>query len=96
MSLEIITFNSELEFREYVIQHSKGIERLLVFEDTLDQMIFFYCFAKSGSYVATKEHLFENFNAFKHIYTQLANKLELNNTTNYNNNDTIEFISKEA
>ena len=77
MELKTIIFNSELEFREYVIQNSKRISHIIVFEDFLDHTIFFYCFLEGSLIVATKEQSANNFSTYKKIYQQLATELEL-------------------
>ena len=92
MEFECIIFNSELEFRKYVIQHVKNIQRVLVFEDELDQMIFFYCFTKGHIYVSTKELSIKDFSSFKETYSHLASELHLNIGIYHNDVDTLEFI----
>ena len=44
MNYEMTIFNSEKDFRKYVIQNRNNISQIIVFEDILDHVVFFYCF----------------------------------------------------
>ena len=91
MELKTIIFNSEPEFREYVILHSKDIERIIVFEDIPDHTIFFYSFTKQGIIIATKEPARKEFSSFQETYTQLANELHLHPVSYLEQIATVEF-----
>jgi hypothetical protein len=77
VGIKTIIFDSEKEFREYVIQNSQNIKSIIVFEDTPDHVIFFYCFLKKGLIIATKEPSTKNFFAYKKSYQKLATKFNL-------------------
>ena len=77
MELKTIVFNSELEFRKYVILNSNKSSRIIVFEDVLDNVIFFYSFIKDDLIVSTKERLNNNFSTYRKIYSNLTSKLQL-------------------
>ena len=77
MKYNYIGFNSELEFRNYVLHNKNNIDKLYVFEDTLDNIIFFYCITINGTIVATK--LKSNcFNAYSNLYKKINDELLLN------------------
>ena len=92
MGLKTIIFNSELEFRNYVILNSKRISSIIVFEDLLDCTIFFYCFFQEGLIVATKEHSENNFSTYRKIYQQLKAELNLRNEPYLNQQNVIKLI----
>ena len=76
MELQTIIFNSELEFRNYVIHNSGRALHIIVFEDVLSNVVFFYCFFQGGLVVAAKEFLWDDsFFVYKEIYEHLATKL---------------------
>ena len=77
MKYNCIIFDSEKEFRKYLIQKSKSIKRLIIFEDNLDSMIFFYCFMNNKTIVASKEYSYKDFMIFKKDYIMLSNELHL-------------------
>lgn len=77
MELKTIIFNSELEFRKYVILNSNQASRIIVFEDVLDNTIFFYCFIKEDLIVSAKERSANNFSTYREIYSNLASNLQL-------------------
>ena len=93
MEFKCIIFDSELEFRKYVIQYSKELRRIIIFEDTLDEFIFFYCFMKDNTIVATKELSTKNFSSFKSSYLQLVTKLNCNASIHRNKIDVLEFFN---
>jgi len=77
MELKTIILNSEVELRDYVAKSSHNITQIIVFEDALDNTIFFYCFTKNGLIYACKEPSAKKFRYYKKIYKQLAKKLNL-------------------
>ena len=80
MGLTTIIFNSESEFRKYIILNAKYVAQIFVFEDELDHVIFFYCITKNHLIVATKEPSSKNFFSYKENYEKLAEKLKLKAT----------------
>lgn len=83
MELKTIIFNSELEFRKYVILNSKLISQIIVFEDAPDHTIFFYLFVQKGLIIATKEPSSKNFSYYRKIYERLANEFGFNIVPNH-------------
>ena len=78
VGIKTIIFDSEKEFRKYVIQNSQNIKSIIVFEDTPDHVIFFYCFMGKDLIIATKEPASKNFFSYKKLYQKLATKFKLN------------------
>ena len=74
MCLKTIVFDSEVEFRECVIQHLNDIYKIIIFEDVPDKIIFFYCFAKKGLILSAKEPSIKKFCLYKKRYYLLAEK----------------------
>ena len=72
MGLKTIILNSEVEFRHYVILHSKEVQRTVIFQDTLDHTIFFYAFLQNMTIVATKEPSYKGLHTYQRLYAQLA------------------------
>ncbi len=85
MRLDTIIFNSELEFRNYVIQNLKTIDGLIIFEDPLEDVLFFYGFWQNSVVIATKEHSCSKFEKYKKIYKKIANMYYLNANCNITN-----------
>ena len=77
MKIKNIILNSESEFRKYIISNSDDILKIFVFEDSLDPIIFFYCFFSNGLIIATKEPSTKEFLYYNKIYTQLTRELNL-------------------
>ena len=77
MGLTTIIFNSESEFRKYIILNAKDIAQILVFEDKLDHVIFFYCFTRKDLVVATKESSLKSFFTYQDTYQKLAERFKL-------------------
>ena len=46
---------SELEFRKYIILNSNLISKIIIFEDSLEGITYFYCFSNDEVIAATKE-----------------------------------------
>jgi len=76
MKYNYIEFNSELKFRNFVLNNINNIEKLYVFEDTLDEIIFFYCITINNNIVATKEKS-NYFDDYSNIYKKINDKLML-------------------
>ena len=70
-------FNSELEFRKYVILNSKDVCKLFVSDDILENFIYFYCIFSDKSIIAAKEVSRNNFSYYNKIYRQLSEELNL-------------------
>lgn len=77
MEVKTIILNSEQEFRNQVILHPHVISQIIVFEDVLDQTIFFYCFTQNGFIYTCKEPSTKKFHFYKKMYKQLAKKMNL-------------------
>lgn len=92
MELKTIIFNSELEFRNYVILNSKDIFHILIFEDVLDCTIFFYCFTKTYWLVATKEPSSKGFSTYEDIYTDLSKENGFKIVAIYNQKNALRFV----
>ena len=84
MEFKTIIFNSELELRDYVIRHSKGICQIVLFEDILDSTIFFYWFYKERLIIAAKESSQKNFSSFLEKYNRLASEHNFNISSSFN------------
>ena len=80
MGLNTIIFNSESEFRKYITLNAKDIAQIFIFEDELDQVIFFYCFTKKDLVVATKAPSSKSFFSYKEVYQKLAKELNFKAT----------------
>ena len=74
MKIRSILLSSELEFRNYVISNSQNISQVIIFEDILDCVSFFYCFCKDGTIVATKEFMCKSFSFFRKTYNDVSCK----------------------
>ena len=74
MEMQTIVLNSEYVFRNYVLANLKKICEIVVFEDSLDHAIFFYCFTEDEIIVSSKELNNLNFNYFKNIYINITAK----------------------
>ena len=74
MSIKTNILNSELEFRDYLIENINYINKIIVFEDILDHVIFFYCFMENNTIIATKELELNNFSYYAKVYKYLAKK----------------------
>ena len=93
MNLNTIIVNSELEFRKYIEDNFEEVVKIYVFEDTLDNTIFFYLFAKNNVIVATKELSMNNFSYYYKLYSLLAKKLKLY-SYNLNKSKTLKLIKR--
>ena len=81
MKYKSIIFDSELKFREYLIQNFEQIYKLFVFEDSLDNVIYFYCFFNNYVMIAAKEKVKSNFCYYAKLYKELAKMYELEDIT---------------
>ena len=71
-----IIFKNELEFREYITYNSEEILKIFIFEDELDNIIFFYAFT-NDLIVAAKENMLKPFSYYEEIYKLLSKKIKL-------------------
>lgn len=84
-------FNSELEFRNYIILNIEDVDKIWIFEDDLDHMIFFYCFLLDGSFIATKELSTNNFDSYKKVYKKLMKLLKLHIIQEHNHSKILKL-----
>ena len=84
MKYKGIILSSELDFREYLIQNFENISKIFIFEDSLDNIIYFYCFFNNYIFIATKEKLEKTFFYYKNLYNQLAQEYKFKNITKSN------------
>ena len=52
--MDTFIINSELEFRNYILKYKDYIKKIIVFEDSLDNIVYFYLFT-NNTILATKE-----------------------------------------
>lgn len=76
--MNTIIFDSELEFRNYLIENSESIISIMLFEDKLDNVIYFYSFAKNSLIIASKELSIKNYDYYNKKYLKLIKTLNLN------------------
>lgn len=86
--MDTFILNNELDFRNYIIKHKNEIMKIIIFEDNLDNIIFFYCFTKK-IILASKE-INNNYLNYVKIYENLKN--ELNFKTIINKNKVLKLI----
>ena len=72
MELQTIVLNSEYVFRNYVISNLRNIYEIIIFEDSLDNVIFFYILTKDGFIIAAKDKDIKKFYFFKKLYIQIT------------------------
>lgn len=77
MEKRTIVLNSEFEFRNCVIQNSKNVNQILVFDDKQHEVVFFYCFTTIGLVYTAKELSIVNFEKYKNYYKRLATECGL-------------------
>lgn len=76
--MHTIVFDSEKEFRKYLIKNYKDIINVILLEDKLENIIFFYSFTNNNLIIASKHSSTTDFEFFYKIYQKLIEKLELN------------------
>ena len=76
--MNTIIFDSELKFRQYLIKYSKNINNMIILEDKLDNIIYFYGFTCDDLIIATKESSLKNFEYYTKIYKKLGLDIEYN------------------
>ena len=96
MKCKMTILNSEKELRKYVISKHSDIYQIIVFEDILDHVIFFYCFNKNNSIVATKEFFYEDFSFYKKSYEKLAKEIDFSASNYKNQLNAIRLVSKKG
>ena len=92
MEFKTITLNSEYEFRNYVISNTQNISKIIIFEDNLENIIYFYCFYKNGNIIATKELNHIDFFHIKETYKDLATDFSFSFSKYKNQQSTILLI----
>ncbi len=83
--MNTIIFDCEFKFRQYLIKYSKNINNMVILEDKLDSVIFFYSFTDDNLILASRESSLKSFEYYNKIYRKLTKKLGLDieyNTTN--------------
>ena len=76
--MNTIIFKNELLFRISIINNKDIIDKIYVYEDNLDNIIFFYCFTINNTIFAAKETSNNNYSYYQKIYNSIKNELELN------------------
>ena len=76
--MHTIVFDSEKEFRKYLIKNYKDIINVILLEDKLENIIFFYSFTNNNLIIASKHSSITDFEYFYKIYQKLMEKIELN------------------
>ena len=75
MDLEMIVLNSEPKFRYYVVLNYQSIDRIIIFADRLENVIFFYCYQTDNFIVAASEYMYRNFSFYQKTYSRIARKI---------------------
>lgn len=83
--MNTIIFNSELEFRNYLIEHLEDILNVILLEDKLDSVIYFYSFTKNDLLLSSKELSIKDFDYYSKKYKKLIKTLNL--SIDYINDD---------
>ena len=78
--MDTFIINSELEFRNYILKYKDYIKKIIVFEDSLDNIVYFYLFT-NNTILATKEKnsIFED---YIKIYINLKDDLNFKTCIN--------------
>ena len=92
--MNTIIFDSELKFRQYLIKYSKNINNMIILEDKLDNIIYFYSFTCDDLIIATKESSLKNFEYYTKIYKKLTKKLGLDIEYNQANPKVLKLTKK--
>ena len=95
MKIRTIILSSEIEFRNYVISNYPNISQVIIFEDILDGVSFFYCFFKDGTIIATKEFMYKPFSHFRKIYSDMAKHINFSIVNNPDQKYTIILVPEE-
>lgn len=75
--MHTIVFNSEKEFRKYLIKNYEDIINVILLEDKLNNYIFFYSFTNNNLIITSEHSSLTNFDYFSKTYQKLMKKLEL-------------------
>ena len=75
--INTIILNSEIEFRNFITKNMYNITKTIIFEDILDEIIFFYAFMSNNTIIATKEKSTNNFSFYVKLYNFIANEYNL-------------------
>lgn len=85
--MDTFILKSEIELRNYINSHKNIIMKIIVFEDTPDNVVYFYCFTKNIM-LATKE--FKKFECFINIYNEIYKELDFK--TYFNKDKVLKLI----
>ena len=85
--MDTFILNSELKLRNYINNYSDEIMKIILFEDSLDNIVYFYCYTKK-ILLTTKDYL--SFDYYYNIYTKIYKKLNFN--TFISNNKVLKLI----
>ena len=92
--MNTIIFNSEIEFRNYLIDHSDNIINVMLLEDRLDNVIYFYSFTNDSLIIAAKESSIKNYDYYNKKYRKLVKLLNLDLEYTNNNPKVLKFTKK--
>lgn len=95
MNSKFIIFKYEREFRNYIINNYKNINKIIIFEDSLDNVIYFYCFTLNNIVISCKENNIKNILYYEKVYLMLSNKYNLINEINHKDKS-IKLIKKKT
>lgn len=90
--MNTIVYDSELKFRKYLIKNSDDIINVIILEDKLDNIIYFYSFTNNNFIISSKEYSKEAFEYYSKIYKNLLKKLKLDIEYNSNNPKVLKLI----
>ena len=91
---KIIILKNEEEFRSYIYLNSKKILKIIIFEDSLESIVCFYCFTNDSLMIVVKEYISKNFIYYKRIYKYLAKNIGFTIHKYPNNPNAIKLIPK--
>ena len=89
--MDTIIFDSELKFRKHLIKNYNDIQNIILFEDRLDDVIYFYCFTNNELILSTKKSSIKDFEYYSNIYQKLFKKYELSIDYKTNNPKTLKL-----
>ena len=71
MKYRCIVLKSEIDFYKYIIMNYNLVDRIFVFEDTLDNIIFFYAILQDNTFIGAKEVANNNYLNYYEKYMSL-------------------------
>ena len=77
MEKELVIFDSEMKFRSCVTSHPENVFRIIIFEDILEHVIFFYCVGFENLIYAAKDFDYKHFSSFVQTYIEFAKQFNL-------------------